>query len=185
MFNNVDVSSSCYSKYYNSEYWMGSRKSKAFLQVSLLWKRRISVWSWNTVHALQYTQASKASFIASIISYFKGACFDILENEFSLNLQIWSLLRPIYHPWWKNCKFLSPPKVIIENNVLCYLLFYNTVETRFLISERVSPKLHSVCAWNFTHINNLLNMTQLLVPKSPYVWKKLGDEAVDQNKHLY
>ncbi len=27
-------------------------------------------------------------------------------------------------------------------------------------------------------------MTQLLVPKSQYVWKKLGDEAVDRNKQV-
>ncbi len=32
---------------------------------------------------------------------------------------------------------------------------------------------------------SLLTMTQSLVPKSQYVWKMVGDESVDQNKHLY
>ncbi len=51
--------------------------------------------------------------------------------------------------------------------------------------EGLSPiplKLDSVCAWNFTHIIFNTNMTQ------PFVHilekTKLGDEAVDQNKHL-
>ena len=42
--------------------------------------------------------------------------------------------------------------------------------------SQISAKLHRVCAHETSH-NTLLDMTQLLVPKSLYVWKN-GDEAV-------
>ena len=113
------------------------------------------------------------------VNDFKGACSEIWENEFSLNLQIWSLFKPLHHPWWKNCKFLSPWKVIIGNQYLFYLLFYKLVETTFSNFREgfslISSELHRVCAWNFTHTYRLLNMTQLLVSKSPRVWKKVGE----------
>ncbi len=78
--------------------------------------------------------------------------------------------KPIHHPRWKNCKFLSP--------MFMLFIVFKMVETMFSIFRQVfsliSPKLHRVCApWNFTH-TAFLNMTQLLVPKSRYVWKNLG-----------
>ena len=38
----------------------------------------------------------------SVISVLKVLIPKSLENEFSLNLQIWSLFKPMYHPRWKN-----------------------------------------------------------------------------------
>ncbi len=70
----------------------------------------------------------------------KGAYSEILEIEFSLNFKIWSLFKPIQHPWWKKCTVLSPLKSNKRKRkqCLCYLLFYKMVETHFLIiSQRV------------------------------------------------
>ncbi len=47
-------------------------------------------------------------------------------------------------------------------------------------SSKVSLKLHRLCTYHFTH-HSLINMTQLLLAKSSYVWIKLGDKAVDRN----
>ncbi len=58
-------------------------------------------------------------------------------------------------------------------------IVFKMVETTFSNFQEgfslISPKLH-------TH--SLLNMTQILVPKSPIFEKIWGDEAVDRNKHL-
>ena len=45
------------------------------------------------------------------------------KMNFLLNLQIRSLFKPIHHPRWKNYKFLSPVKVIIENKAYVIYCF--------------------------------------------------------------
>ena len=66
--------------------------------------------------------------------------------------------------WWKPC-------VLISKKV--FTAFSQTIPS-------LCMKLHTY---------SLLNMTQPLVPKSPYVWKTLVDEAVDRNsfkwKHVF
>ena len=59
----------------------------------------------------------------------------------------------------------------IESNLRKQCLYdWNSLITFF-------NEVHRFCSCNF----RLINITQLLVPKSPCVWKKLGDETVDPN----
>ena len=123
----------------------------------------------------------------------KGACSEILENEFSLNLHweryAWSLFKPIHHSWWKNGKFLSPLKVI-EHNVYVIYCFIKMMETMLSnLREGFSlifPEVHWVCAWNFTHtaVYIWLNFWYQNLKKKKKKKKGWGDEAVDRNKHL-
>ena len=86
---------------------------------------------------------------------------------------------PTNHPWWKKCRYVQTMYLIckqFEKQCECYLLFYKWWKPYFLISKRAFPWFllnYTDFAHEISHIKPS-NMTQLLEPKSPYVWKKFG-----------
>ena len=63
-----------------------------------------------------------------------------------------------------------------------FVLFYKIISKRSF--HKFLLNYTNFVTSNISHIN----MTELVVPKSPYVWRKLGglvsNEAVDRNKHF-
>ncbi len=109
-----------------------------------------------------------------IAHWFKGTCSEILGNEFALCLQIIVTFQTNTSSMVKNCKFLSPLKVIIEHNVYVICCFIQWGKPRFLISERIftdfSQTTQSLCMKLDTY--NLLNIWLNSWYQNLYVFKK-------------
>ncbi len=104
------------------------------------WNKRPNQAEW--VRYQEYWFISRYIQLYAIppVSYcfvFKGAWSEIEENEFSLNLKIWSLFKPIHHPQWKKLQISISFESNYRKQCLCYLLFLKWWKPHCLISERV------------------------------------------------
>ena len=90
--------------------------------------------------------------------------------------------KGVFNIYWSKFKIQKSLYLFckqLEKTILILLL----VLPRFLISMRVL--LRSFLFAHATSHISFLNINQLLVQKSPFCLKKMGDEAVDLNKNLW